>query len=102
MAILDEILDTQRRIIELGEEQAGLLPAEEVAEAHTQLGILLITLGSVTDERQHHLEAVQMLEAARKLAPLDPHPRAYLGFVFGQPQLADWPSCSVSRSVAEN
>ena len=101
MRRLRPAIDAQRRIIELGEEQAGILSDEELAEAHTQLGILLITLGSVTDERQHHLEAVQMLEAARKLAPLDPHPRAYLGFVFGQPQLADWASCSVSRSVAE-
>ena len=58
-----------------------LLTAEERAEAYTQLAILLITLGSVTGDKPNHQEAVRLLGTARELAPLDPYPLAYLGFV---------------------
>ena len=53
-----------------------LLSAFEQSEAHTQLGILLTTRGSVVNSTADHVEAAREFSRARELSPADPHPRA--------------------------
>ena len=53
-----------------------LLSAFEQSEAHTQLGILLTTRGSVVNSTADHVEAAREFSRARELSPADPYPRA--------------------------
>ena len=94
-----------RRILELVQTSGrGLMPAAEVAEAHTQLAISVLTLGSAKQDVRLHTEAVELLEAALRLAPTDKavqaHTGAYLGFVLGQPLLRDYRRCAETLTVA--
>ena len=48
----------------------------------------------MTNAKANHTEAVHNLIQARDIAPHDPYPRAYLGFVYGQPLLRDYGACA--------
>eukprot|EP01043_Picozoa_sp_COSAG02_P022282 COSAG02_NODE_1154_length_14189_cov_10.515614_8_plen_394_part_00 len=69
----------QRRLVELIHGRGSpdhLLSAAEQSEAYSQLGILLITRGSVVNSKADHTEAVRHLQTARELSPVDPYPQA--------------------------
>ena len=76
---LGPAIRAQRRMIHLlnrSDDPHKLLSTTEQSEVHTQLGILLITRGSVTNSKADHTEAVRELGKAREISPVDPHPRA--------------------------
>lgn len=68
----------QRRLVDIihgASSAVQLLSAAEQSDAHSQLGILLITRGSVINSKADHTEAVRHLQKARELSPIDPYPQ---------------------------
>ena len=72
---LGAAISAQRRVVHLSDGHK-MLSATEESETHTQLGILLITRGSVVHSKADHTEAVSELVRARELSPADPYPQA--------------------------
>ena len=77
MRQLGPAISAQRRMVNLVSNGSHkLLSATEQSDTHTQLGVLLITRGSVVHSKADHTEAVHELMRARELSPVDPYPQA--------------------------